>query len=69
MRYLHHSALHNNGMESFSIDGFSWLHHMPSLADFAMGIKARTSKVDAIPVPFSHAQQCVRIGKNCWLEV
>jgi hypothetical protein len=33
-----------------------------------MGTKLYTFKVDAIPAPFSLAQQWVRIGKHCWVK-
>jgi hypothetical protein len=42
MHYLHHSALFKNEMGLFSIVGFPWLHHIPSLADVTMESKACT---------------------------
>jgi hypothetical protein len=41
MRYLHHSALLNNGVRLFII-GFPWLQRTPFLADVTMEIKAYT---------------------------
>jgi hypothetical protein len=38
---------------------------MQYLADDTMEIKVCTSKVYAIPAPFSLSQQWVRIGKHC----
>jgi hypothetical protein len=46
MYYPQHSALLNNGLGLFSIVGFPWLDHIPSLADFAMETKVCTFKVD-----------------------
>jgi hypothetical protein len=42
MHYLHHSALLDNGLGLFSIVGFPWLHHTPSLADVTTETKACT---------------------------
>jgi hypothetical protein len=46
MHYLHHSALLNIGLVLFGIVWFPWLHHMPSLADFAMETKVCTFEVE-----------------------
>jgi hypothetical protein len=68
MHYLHHSALLNNGLELFNTVGFPWLYHIPSLADFAIETTVCTFEVDAIPAPFSLAQQWIRTGKLCWVR-
>jgi hypothetical protein len=62
MHYLYYSALLNNGFGVFSIVGLPWLHRTKSLTDFIMETKVCTFEVDAVPTPFSLAQQWVRIG-------
>jgi hypothetical protein len=42
LHYLQHSALLDNELGLFSIVGFPWLQHTPSLVDLTMEIKACT---------------------------
>jgi hypothetical protein len=62
---LHNSTLLNNGLGFKSVVGFSWLHHILSVADVSMETNACTSEVDEIHAQFSFAQQLVRIVKHC----
>jgi hypothetical protein len=62
MHYLHHSALLNNGLGLFSIVGFTWLHHIPSLANFATETKVCTFEVDTIPATI---QPCSTVSWDC----
>jgi hypothetical protein len=40
MHYLHHAAFLNSRLVLFSIVGFPWLRHTPSVANVTMEVKA-----------------------------